>query len=107
MSQDANAALPPVPWISSQTDLSGSGRRPTRKRRAPRLAKCTAMERPRPVPPPVRKTPFDFSRSDWNKSGPQAFQGVKNLSLKSVKLPDFTSLFAPHGVALLAAPSLG
>src|ERR1700730_9401282 len=48
------------------------------KRRAPRLAKCNAMERPRPVPPPVRKIFLDFSRSDWNKSDPQIFQEIEN-----------------------------
>src|SRR6266852_1298086 len=34
--------------------------------RAPSIAKCSAMERPRPVPPPLRKIARPLSISCWN-----------------------------------------
>src|SRR5579862_8873088 len=57
----------------------GSSRRPVRKILAPSSAKRRAMERPRPVPPPVMKIVRPFSRLGW-------YMG----SLRSFAAPFFT-----------------
>src|SRR6202040_3444645 len=52
--------------MSSQVDFKGSSRRPTTNRRAPNLAKWMAIERPSPLPPPVRNMARSFRRPGWN-----------------------------------------
>src|ERR1700751_429846 len=60
--------------------LRGSSRRPVRKILAPSSAKRRAMERPRPVPPPVMKIVRPFSRFGW-------YMGVPPFEIVAFILP--------------------
>src|ERR1051326_389069 len=62
-SQVVYAATPPAWRIASQVSFNGSSRRPMTNIFAPSDAKCSAMERPRPEPPPLRKMARSRSRS--------------------------------------------
>src|ERR1700730_218442 len=50
--------------------------------RAPNIAKCRAIERPRPVPPPVKKIARSFNKSCWNTVHRPRFASAVVLRLR-------------------------